>query len=166
VFFGIVNVLVPLLTVGVLIVFKPSLIIDENQKGPLLAIEAVRQTYNLFTGSLVGCGFLMFDSGCTLLLSRGMALIWANLYALVSILTKAGYLCMEILVVIPARTATAEQVIASGGKLASSGSHLFAAILMAGIPAIYPLVLMLVLNRAKVKNWLAWRAHVRRYGIA
>ncbi|MDB6076924.1 MAG: hypothetical protein JWO82_671 [Akkermansiaceae bacterium] len=164
--FGILNLLTPLVVAGVLAVMIFALQTHPHQPNPVMKLPGVRATYLFVIPASFLTGGLMFGSGCALLRGNRQALIWANLYALVSILTKSAYLVLTILILIPARMSMPKEITASGGTVSSHGSQLLGATIITAIPAIYPLLAAALLNRRVVKDWLASREEARRYGIA
>jgi hypothetical protein len=162
-----IGVIMVIVTIGS--VFMNSAIADlqgpEVDKQVMLEAQQATLWPNLLSAVFVAIlVFLLIVAGIKLLRGRRDALRWSNSYAVTSIITKLISLVVTIIVVLPATRRMMESMIpesgSSGGpetmmmKMMTTGTSA-ATVLMGLIACTYPLLVLFLLNRKSIKDWLA-----------
>lgn len=168
--FGILHLV--LAGIGVLMVFFTLLgsvfssALSQLPGDEFAALQAV-QAETLWV-TLLGAGFaailsgLLTVAGIKLLRGRRDALRWSNTYAGTSIATKMVTLVLTILVVLPATQRMMEAMEQVGDEAGQETMLNFTSTLTTALAVatpllycIYPLVTLVLLNRQRIKGWLA-----------
>lgn len=102
----------------------------------------------------------MIIAGILLLRGRRNAVKWSNGYAVTSLLAKVVNMVLAATIVIPAMKGMTEGIMNDSGapsqmKDVISGSMVIGAIGGSLVACIYPVLTLILLNRAEVKTWFA-----------
>lgn len=100
---------------------------------------------------------LIIVAGIKLLKRRKDGLKWSNRYAVVSLVTKGISILLAFIYVIPAMRKMYEDSTVSSGGIDMGGIMTAGVLIAMIVGCVYPALVLIVLNRAKTKEWFAAR---------
>jgi|GEM_PF-1368717 len=162
-----IGVIMVIVTIGSVFMNSAIAGLQGTEVDQIVMLEAQQATLwpNLLSAAFVAIlVFLLIVAGIKLLRGRRNALRWSNSYAVTSIITKLISLVVTILVVVPATRRMMDSMIpesgSSGGPepmmMKLMGTGITVATIASGLIACtYPLLVLFMLNRKAIKDWLS-----------